>query len=417
MRSEPRCGALLPLLCFTTAFGKPLHNQQQPLNIAAAHNDASLSMSSSMYGWFNTVNISIGTPPQKFRAVVDIGYTDFLVPSTDCKDKLASGFCRDASNLYNASASISHVAEDGPDAGLEEGHYSLHWYGTRYRDVLHLGGIQVDDLAFHNAQSVNPFGFLALYDYDTVLGLPRSPAKCQRGERVGTVCRPGPFHTMIYQGLLDRNLFSLSFPNVSDRWDHSGTLELGSIDHDKYRGDLMTFPISNVSKEIEDNFFPTGWYIDFHEISFGSHNYKLPDSHAVFLTIEPFIYLPTGIFNAVLDALGIGERPPTPFIFVDCSRRDEMPDFHFKFGPNGTDISLVPSQYVLETDLSFESDCMIAFAPTDDHELPGGKEDYAIWLGTIFLKSFYSVFDVDNNSISRKCIPRMLLVDLLTLCL
>jgi hypothetical protein len=90
-----------------------------------------------------------------------------------------------------------------------------------------------------------------------------------------------------------------------------------------------------------------------------------------------------------------------------------MPDLLFTFGPNRTVIGLTAWQYIVEFEMmpgsSDSTVCYAPFWPIYNDDLPPWPEGGAISLGTGFLKSFYSVFDVDNDTISRKRTPSSIL--------
>lgn len=364
-----------------------------------------LNVTSRFNGWFHSVNISIGNPPQNFRAVIDIGWTDLMVPSVVCDDEYHTGFCGAAANLYNASASSTSVVECGPGSDLQEVHYMLRWFGSRNRDTLNIGGLEMENMPFHSADHVNEMGFLAFFDYDVVLGLPRYPANStDRSDWNNRVGGPGPFHTMIENGMLERNLFSLAVPRTANAYDN-GSLLLGSIDHDAYEGELSTFPISSIPKDVERFFLGTGWHVDLNRMQFGSRQYDFPYYHAVFTTVESFIQLPQQIWRDIMDDLGAETGGFTIFPVVDCNRRNEMPDLLFTLGPEKSILGLSPWQYIVEFEIiPGNSDSIVCYAPfwplEEEPPWPAGG---AIVLGTGFLRSFYSVFDVDNDSISCEC--------------
>ena len=371
------------------------------------HRPQALTVTPRFYGWFHTVNISIGTPPQHFRAVIDIGWTDLLIPSTACAD---SSLCMEASNLYNASASSTNKVDTDPGSRVDQVHYMLRWGGQKNRDTVDVGGLSVENVTFNCATGVNEMGFVAFYDYDAALGLPRYPEKCPENARwANCLGTPGPFHAMMEKGVLSRNIFSLTFPQTANSYDN-GSLLLGSIDHEAYEGDLVTFPISSVPRAVEEYYFPSAWHIDLQQMSFGSHQYNFPFFHAVFTTMEPHITLPREIWNTVMDELGAVLDGFSIFPAVDCNKRSEMPDLLFTFGPERTVVGLSAWQYIVETEAvpgnPDSAACWAAFWPLDEDDLPpwtGGGG--AIALGTAFLKNFYSVFDVDNDTISCKTSP------------
>ena len=75
---------------------------------------------------------------------------------------------------------------------------------------------------------------------------------------------------------------------------------------------------------------------------------------------------------------------------LDCSARKHLPDITFTLA--GHNFSIGPEDYVIDD----EDTCMSAFFG-NDYPPPGGP--FAV-LGTVFLRKWYSVFDVGANTIS-----------------
>jgi hypothetical protein len=207
----------------------------------------------------------------------------------------------------------------------------------------------------------------------------------------------GPLHAMIQEGMLEQNLFSLSFAATGNNADRGGSLTLGKIDHDAYVGELMSFPMSNISADLE-HILPSSWHVDLHEISFGAHTFAMPKHHALLSTMQPFMGLPTRMWKTLLKELNAELYFYYPF--VDCSKRSEMPEIFFKLGPDQTVVGMNPWQYIIEFDSpSWGPVCYAPFWPYEESEFPIAN---SVFLTTGFLRCFYSVFDLDNNTLSRE---------------
>jgi saccharopepsin len=76
---------------------------------------------------------------------------------------------------------------------------------------------------------------------------------------------------------------------------------------------------------------------------------------------------------------------------IECSNRGKLPDVIFTLG--GHNFSLGPEDYVLKES---ENICISAFFG-NDFPTPGGP--FAVF-GTVFLRRWYSVFDLEARTIS-----------------
>ena len=84
-----------------------------------------------------------------------------------------------------------------------------------------------------------------------------------------------------------------------------------------------------------------------------------------------------------------------------CGKYDNMPtftfDFHVKPGDSPVSLELAPIDYILKFQMAGKDDCVVGISPDAD----------VIWtLGQVFLRSFYSVFDRDENRIGFARLPR-----------
>ncbi|KAF2720829.1 acid protease [Polychaeton citri CBS 116435] len=378
---------------------------QQPLQSFVSHNEAvdtlkGRPVTDGWARWFQTTNITAGTPPQSFRAAINIGWTDMMLPNVDCPGSRSSTsqLCEEATNMYNASASSTNNNDTGRDeSGAERLCYSQTWRGKYTNDAVSVGGVQLDNVTFISASSIDAYDFMDLFDFDAVLGLPRYPNSVRRG--IDQDVPPGPFHQMIQEGTLERNIFSLKLAQNSGAED--GQLLFGEIDHSQYVGPLVTLPISSIDREVEVHDLPSSWHVALHEISVGDSSASWPTvpTHAVFNTIDPFFFFPDEFTDKLLEQIDADLSAGIPG--VDCDKRGSMPDILFTFGPDRITFALTAWQYIVELDATpeDESGCYAPFFSFRDIlSLPGEHE--AVILGAQFLRSFYSVFDFDNDEIS-----------------
>ncbi|MCJ1392933.1 Vacuolar protease A [Xylographa bjoerkii] len=335
-------------------------------------------------GWFYFTEIGIGTPPQSFRAVIDISWSDIFVPSVNCIERVCLHH-----RQYDHSQSSSHRA-NGTAVRLH--HSGFYTSGYASLDTLRIAGLAIRKQAFEEAIKLKP---VPLWDdvFDSVLGLPR----LQVDDPESSLRAVSPFHNIIRQELLQKNLFSLKLPD-SDA-DERGELLFGEVNIDLYDGTLTSFPVSETysSNRAAQYFLAPGWQVDAHSIAYGDQdgemaNFSLAGHAAAFSTVYPCISLPRAIGEEILQYLGADLLNR-----IDCDRRDAMPNLIISLGHNATSFLLKPNDYIRRNpQWHWSTTCQIEIALHDEPE-DGTK---FIVLGSVFLARWYSVFDYDNAQIS-----------------
>lgn len=339
--------------------------------------------------WFYFTDIGIGTPPQSFRAVIDIGWSDTFVPSVHCIDPDCSHH-----RQYDSSRSSSYRA-NGSAVRLH--HSGFYTSGYASVDTLRIADLAIVYQAFEEAIELR---VVPLWDdvFDSVLGLPR----LQVDDLESSLRAVSPFHNIIRQGLLRRNVFSLKLPETDA--DEKGELLLGDINPDLYDGMLTTFPVSEIysSDRAANVFLAPGWQVDAHSVAYGYHdgeiaNFSLAGYAAAFSTVYQYLSLPRAIGEEILEYLGADELN-----LVDCDRREAMPDLVVGLGHQATPFVLKPNDYIrVNPQWHWCTTCQVEIALHDEAE--DGVQYIA--LGSVFLGRWYSVFDFDNAQISCKSLP------------
>lgn len=265
-------------------------------------------------------------------------------------------------------------------------------------DTLRIGDLTIKDQSFEEATLLKP---VPLWDdiFDTVLGLSR----LRIDYRESSLRATSPFHNMISQGVLQRNLFSLKLSESESN--RSGEILLGSINTNLYVEPLETFPISeSYSSERGAGFYlGSGWQVHAHSITYGFKTHEirtfpLGGYVAAFSTQYPWISFPREIGEHIIESLG-----PDSLNRVDCARRDILPHLTIRLG-HGTSFVLKAHDYIRRNPqfkLEFTDLCQIEIIV---HEEPEDGTKYIV-LGSVFLARWYSVFDYDNAQISCKKLP------------
>lgn len=341
-----------------------------------------------------STDTQLGNPPQPFRAQVDIGWGDVFVPSWNCTyDSYEAQYCL-PHNMYNSSQSSSYVADLSP-ARI---HYmGIYTYGNVSQDSLYVGGVEIQNQIFEEATIWRPVPLFWDDLLDSALGLARLPLNFSDS----TIEARNPFQNMISQNLLDRNVFSLRLARTDKE---QGELLFGSVDNDHYTGDLVRFPATDVTcgdNEAIAVYSSSGWQIPVQSISLGSNSSSgplhasLPNYTAILSTDFPHIGLPRGLAQQFTKHCGAAVELSA----LSCEERILLPNLTVILGPDRHEIVLTPWDYMFEVeDETYGTRCVLPFV--DLMEMLDGFE-YII-LGTAFLSGLYSVFDYDNQIVSRE---------------
>ncbi|KAI9867981.1 MAG: Vacuolar protease A, partial [Pleopsidium flavum] len=320
--------------------------------------------------------IRVGSPPQPIQALIDISSPDSFVPSNNCT------YCHPGGERYNSSASSSFHS-NGTAINLDYGYLTTS--GIVAQDTISFGGLQVEDQFFQEANEVIGVGISwdDMSIINSIIGLTPSS--------VGSVRKmSSPFMNMASQGILDSNSFALRLREPRE-------IMFGGTNRNLYAGNFTHIPLAIQTNEYA---FKGGWQVEAKSMRLGTDTglvMSLEGYTATFSTGWAILGLPYEVawnFITALDFEDITFMPPS----VSCERRGEMPDISINLA--GHDFVLTAYDYTYKWPLeSGEIRCVAAFraAEFEDHSK-------TIILGSSFLRAFYTVFDVDSESIG--CSPQ-----------
>jgi saccharopepsin len=289
------------------------------------------------------------------------------------------------------------------------------FYSSGYAsaDTFRVGDLIIENQAFEEATELRAIPLWDDSGFDSVLGLSR----LQVNDPESSLRARSPFHNIISQRLLGRNLFALklSQPDASgdEREREKGELLFGRVNADLFVGGTMvSFPVSATysTDRVASAYLAPGWQVPAHSIAYRHDENSLDLGHdmadfslagyvAAFSTLYPYISLPRAIGESILRYLGADVLNR-----VECRRKDSLPDLVIRLGDGGDDgvpFVLKPSDYIRENPQggwSSMNTCQVEIALHDEAE-DGAK--YII-LGSVFLSCRYSVFDYDHAQISCK---------------
>ncbi|CAG8563254.1 1187_t:CDS:2 [Dentiscutata erythropus] len=306
--------------------------------------------------------ISIGTPPQTFSVVFDTGSSNFWVPSTRCTS-IACFLHR----RYNSDKS-STFKPNGTGFEIHYGSGSLE--GIISNDVLQIADLKVTDLDF--GESIKEPGIVFTFGrFDGIFGLGYDNIAIK-----GVV---PPFYHLVNRKLIDAPIFSF-WLNDADKNNNAvgGELIFGGIDESHIAETIHWAPVRRKGY----------WEIELEKVVLGGEEVEMDGTGAAIDTGTSLIAVPSIVADLINKQLGAKKNFAGQYI-IDCEKVPSLPDFSMQF--NGKLFTLNGSEYVLKA----QNQCISAFIGLDIPEPLG-----PIWIiGDIFLRKFYSIYDLANNRV------------------
>ncbi|XP_071387445.1 pepsin A-like [Centroberyx affinis] len=294
--------------------------------------------------------IGIGTPPQFFRVLFDTGSSDLWVPSLNCTSPACyyrSRFNSTASSTFQAGTKTFYI---GYGTGFMEGIIGY--------DTIKINDLYVEHQIF--GLSLLEAVFMEAVPWDGILGLAFPGVSVEGGTTV--------FDNMWNQAKIPQNMFSMYLSSSVE----GSMLILGGTDPQYYSGSINWVPVYGA----------TGfWNIVIDSITINGNTVACSGScEAIVDSGTSLIIGPNRDISNINGWVGAYTGQFGNAI-VGCSNINLMPDVVFHI--NGYSFSLPPSAYVMKS----EYGCKTGFEA-------GG------WiLGEVFLRQFYTVFDVGNNMV------------------
>jgi len=352
-------------------FTPPKHsgaNQEAEFGILPIDNDASAWYQEAKKGhgvpltdFMNAqyfADITIGTPPQEFKVILDTGSSNLWVPSKKCNSIacfLHKKYDHDASSSYK---------ENGTKFEIQYGSGSMEGFVST--DTLQIGDLKIKGQDFAEATSEPGLAF-AFGKFDGILGLAY--------DRISVDGIVPPFYQMIDQGLLDEPVFA--FYLGSDESD-GGVATFGGIDESHYEGKITYAPVRRRAY----------WEVALDSISLGKDTIELDNGGAAIDTGTSLIALPTEMAELINKELGAKKGYGGQYS-VDCELLSSLPDFTFKM--DGKNYVLEAADYILQV----QGSCVSPFMGLDMPPQLG-----QLWIvGDVFLRKHYTVYDLGKNAV------------------
>ena len=312
--------------------------------------------------------ISVGQNKQPFTVIFDTGSSNLWIPAPNCTGCASHPKFREVD---------SSTYKRGPFAGLTGQGFDLTYGSGEVKgylgsDSVNMGGVLVNNQVF--GEVYDPKGLGMAYKvgkFDGILGM--------AWPRISVDGIPPVFQNMMTQKAVGEPVFAFRLGTDGA----SGELVIGGVDDSHYRGDLHYLPLSN----------ETYWEVKLDGMSLGGKTVTKVQ-RAILDTGTSVLAGPTA--EVAVIAKQIGAHPILPFgpykkeFVVACSKLAAMPSLAITLG--GKDFVLNASDYTLDI---AKTECMFGFTGID---MP--PEIGELWiLGDVFLRKFYTVFDVGQRRV------------------
>jgi saccharopepsin len=301
--------------------------------------------------------ISLGTPPQTFKVILDTGSSNLWVPGRDC----GSIACY-LHTKYDSSESSTYK-KNGSSFEIRYGSGELSGFVSN--DVFQIGDLKVKGQDFAEATSEPGLAF-AFGRFDGIMGLGYDSISVNK--------IVPPFYNMLDQGLLDKPVFAFYLGDTNEESEAT----FGGVDESKYSGKLTHIPLRRKAY----------WEVDLDAITFGDETAEMDNTGVILDTGTSLIALPSTIAELLNKEMGAKKGFNGQYT-VECNKRDSLPDLTFTL--TGHNFTIGAHDYILEV----QGSCISAIFGMDIPE-PAGP--LAI-LGDAFLRRWYSVYDVGNSAV------------------
>lgn len=305
--------------------------------------------------------ISLGTPPQNFKVILDTGSSNLWVPSAECTSLacyLHSKYDHDSSTSYKPN---------GSEFSIQYGSGSMEGYVSQ--DTLQIGDLVIEGQDFAEATSEPGISF-AFGKFDGILGLAYDTISVNK--------IVPPVYNAIKQDLLEKPLFSFYLGENSDGKGDDSQATFGGFDESKFEGDITWLPVRRKAY----------WEVKLEGLGLGDQFSELESHGAAIDTGTSLITLPSGLAEIINSEIG-AKKGWTGQYTLDCASRANLPDLTFQLG--GHNFTISPYDYTLEVSGS----CISAITPMDFPEPVG---PLAI-IGDAFLRKYYSIYDLKHDAV------------------
>ncbi|OOQ91490.1 putative aspartic-type endopeptidase opsB [Penicillium brasilianum] len=324
-------------------------------------------------------NITLGTPEQSLRLVLDTGSSDLWVNapnSTLCERK--TNPCNDSGTYDSSSSSTYSFVSSDFNITYADGSGAAGDYAS---DTLTIGSATLKDFQFG-------IGFTSSSS-EGVLGIGYPSNEVQVGVDGESAYANLP-KAMVNKGLIKSSAYSLW---LNDLDASTGSILFGGVNTKKFHGTLETLPIQKVGGGYSE------FIIALTDVtltnSSGTTNYSSSALPAAVLldSGSSLTYLPDQIVAGIFNDLEVTYDSSSGVGYLPCSQSSNNVNVSYTF--SSPTINVAMSELLLDVGDYFFNDgeraCAFGIVPAGD--------SMAV-LGDTFLRSAYVVYDLANNEIS-----------------
>jgi hypothetical protein len=352
----------IALLLTAAAVRVPLYESHHTVLLQQSDKISALSRARMLHATQYYGEVTVGTPPQKFKVIFDSGSGHLLIPSRKCEDPACEGHSR-----YNATSSSTGMQigwSDEPTKAIEadsdDRDVSTIFFasgsaaGEFARDSICVSEDRcaVMDFVQLTEESDDPFKDA---EWDGVMGL---------GLKISDANEFNVLHNLV--GNLTEPVLAIYLTNGDD-----SALSFGHIEHDLYDGELKY-------QDISDEGY---WQVKMDDFAIGGKASGIcgkEGCQAVVDTGSSMLMAPPPMVSALEKALDVHEN---------CSNFDKLPTLGFTF--QGETFTLKPEDYIdSQKTKNGQDGCWLGLLPVPDT----GKGPLVV-LGYPFLRQVYTVLD------------------------
>ncbi|XP_069696614.1 lysosomal aspartic protease-like isoform X2 [Periplaneta americana] len=311
--------------------------------------------------------ITIGTPPQEFKVILDTGSANLWVPSSTCN--LTTNIACRKHNRYNHSKSSTYQSsEPAAEFSIQYGTGNL--TGFYSFDTVRLGTLEAKDQGFAEATHEPSAEFID-GQFDGVLGLGYPSIAVDDITPV--------FNTLIEQNAVDQPVFAF-YLNRDPAAATGGEVTFGGIDSNHYTGSITYLPVNSKGY----------WQFTMDGVNVG--NYPLCENgcEAIADTGTSLITGPKEEITKLHKHLNITDDGSDEYD-VDCGIISKLPNIDFIL--NRTPFTLQPKDYIVYDKET--NSCSSGFRGRDRETDRG-----LLWLlGDVFIGKYYAIFDMKEDRV------------------